>query len=195
MRRHSRLHCRSISGNLRRMQQSAPEAISFDLVLTHEDVRAFSDFIRKSSQSDARRNFWRSGSGVIAAMIIVFGIGFLLIVLSGTTTTMVLAAWAMAASFGGVLLTIVAIGNRAMMTRADTFNGRYTIDASGVTVQRAGYSSFVYARELLDVTVTVPYVFIRLTAGHAWVVPRRCIGGPEDQARALQFLAAIPRLQ
>lgn len=72
--------------------------------------------------------------------------------------------------------------NRA--AAAETFNGRLTIEASGLTMERPGFTCRVLPTAVVDVTATDRYFFVCFGMGRAWVVPRRCFRSGEDLAAA-----------
>jgi hypothetical protein len=71
---------------------------------------------------------------------------------------------------------------------ASTFDGRLTIESSGLTMERPGSTSRFMPSALVDVASTDEHLFVCFGLGRGWILPRRCFKSGEDFATAASML-------
>ena len=71
---------------------------------------------------------------------------------------------------------------------AATFDGRLTIESTGMTMERPGSTSRFLPSALVDVTATDEHLFVCFGFGRAWILPRRCFKSGEDFTTAASLL-------
>lgn len=166
--------------------------MSFDVALLPQDLPAIAAYVKRTMTKEAKQSLWQSDFALIAFVDVLGLIGVGIIAASKPDTAIIIGSVFLVASFLGIQLAVNVIAKRQLRRALDDLAGHFQIDGSGVTASQPGRTSFVATEVILDLDVTPTHVFLRLTPQTFWVMPRRCIGGPDEQASALTLLALAP---
>ncbi len=172
------------------MSEETTETISFDVKLRPAEAAAFFEYLHGKARRVYRRSFWTSRFALFTVSNAAFLVGFIIVWANYRSTAALLGGFVMYLSFVGLQFAIKESAKRGVVEQASIFNGRYTVDATGVAVERPGTHSFVTAGALSDVEVTAENIFVQTDGFRGFVFPRRCIGDAERQQLVIALLTA-----
>lgn len=170
--------------------------MSFDVALGPQDLPAIAAYVKRAMTKEPKTTWWRSDVALVAFVDVLSLIGVGIIAASKPDTEIIIGSIFLVASFLGIQLAVNVIARRQLRRALADLTGHFRIDGSGVTASQPGRTSFVATDTILGLDVTTTHVFLGLTPQTFWVMPRRCIGGPDEQASALALLTApLPNLK
>ena len=164
------------------------DSVSVDVVLNEEDHTAFCAYLRRLPINRPSPKTVRFRLGLIVAVEAAFFVGFLAL-------RMHWGAWLMLGAEVARVKVRALIEKRNCAAALPSFNGRLSIESSGLKMERPGSTTWITPASVIDITITDRHVFICFGFGRGWVVPMRCFETSTDAARATSILGDVRQLR